>query len=208
MWETFQETSMESLQALGAQLLAIMLEEIDYGMVLVDGRLRVMHANVAGRRRLEAEGHALFLHEAHLCAHSAQDMRAVADAVLSATLRLRRCLLPLHCHGRREVYAVVPLPLAGRDTLALMLASRDDVCQPLSWQAFARLHGLTQAEASVLARLCKGERPAEVARRSGVAVSTVRTQIASLRAKAGVQTVGELIRELATLPPLLGALRY
>jgi DNA-binding CsgD family transcriptional regulator len=92
--------------------------------------------------------------------------------------------------------------------VALLLASRDDVCEALSWQAFARLHGLTPAEAAVLEGLCQGERPTDLAHRLGVAISTVRTQIASLRSKAGAQTIGDLVRELATLPPLLSVLRH
>jgi DNA-binding CsgD family transcriptional regulator len=195
-----------SVAAISSQLLAFMLEEIDYGMLLVDDQLRVLHMNNAARRRFDG-GHTIEVSNGRMTAQSAQDMHTVRDAVLAATGRMRRGLLELHRQGRREVYAVVPLQLSEHQTLALLLASRDDVCQALSWQAFARLHGLTPAEAAVLEGLCKGERPNELADRFGVAISTIRTQIASVRAKAGAQTVGELIRELATLPPLLSALR-
>jgi DNA-binding CsgD family transcriptional regulator len=40
-----------------------------------------------------------------------------------------------------------------------------------------------------------------------VAVSTVRTQIGSIRAKAGAGSISELVRQVAVLPPLVGALR-
>jgi hypothetical protein len=40
-----------------------------------------------------------------------------------------------------------------------------------------------------------------------VAVSTVRTQIGSIRAKTGAGSIRELVRQVAVLPPLVGALR-
>lgn len=192
---------------LPSQLLAFVLEEIDYGMLLVDEQLHVLHANHAARRRMGPD-HALSITHDRVVARCAQDQQLVRDAVLCATGRLKRGLLLLQRHGRREVYAVVPLRLSEQHTLALLLAGREDVCQALSWQAFARLHGLTPAEAKVLEGLCKGERPGELAQRLGVGIATVRTQISSLRAKAGARTIAELVRELATLPPLLSVLRH
>ena len=41
----------------------------------------------------------------------------------------------------------------------------------------------------------------------GVAVSTVRTQVAALRAKFGVRRMDDLTRLEAELPPMVGALR-
>jgi len=35
----------------------------------------------------------------------------------------------------------------------------------------------------------------------------VRTQIQSIRAKSGADSIGELLRQLALLPPLMSALR-
>jgi DNA-binding CsgD family transcriptional regulator len=67
--------------------------------------------------------------------------------------------------------------------------------------------GLTPAETRVLELLCAGVRPTEIAGRAGVAVSTVRTQIGSIRAKTGAASIRELVRQVAVLPPLVGALR-
>ena len=59
----------------------------------------------------------------------------------------------------------------------------------------------------MLELLCSGVRPTEVARQQGVAVSTVRTQIGSIRAKTGAGSISELVRQVAVLPPMVGALR-
>jgi DNA-binding CsgD family transcriptional regulator len=50
-------------------------------------------------------------------------------------------------------------------------------------------------------------RPTAIAERQNVAVSTVRTQIGSIRAKTGAGSISELVRQVAVLPPLVGALR-
>ena len=42
---------------------------------------------------------------------------------------------------------------------------------------------------------------------ASVAVSTVRTQIGSIRIKTGASSIRELVRQVAVLPPLVGALR-
>jgi DNA-binding CsgD family transcriptional regulator len=81
------------------------------------------------------------------------------------------------------------------------------VCGQLSLQGFARCHGLTSAETSVLQALCNGLDPMEIAQQNGVAVCTIRSQIGSLRAKTGVSSIRELLSRIAALPPLGTALQ-
>ena len=58
----------------------------------------------------------------------------------------------------------------------------------------------------MLASLLVGTSVAAMARGRGVAVSTVRTQVAALRAKFGVRRIDDITRLVAELPPMLGAL--
>jgi DNA-binding CsgD family transcriptional regulator len=81
------------------------------------------------------------------------------------------------------------------------------VCEQLSVQGYARAVSLTPAETRVLELLCNGVQPTAIAVQQGVAVSTVRTQIGSIRAKTGANSIRELVRQVAVLPPLVGALR-
>ena len=67
------------------------------------------------------------------------------------------------------------------------------------------LAGLTQAEARVLEALCEGATPTEVAASLGVAVSTVRTQLATIRAKTGAAGIRQLVAGVANLPPVVCA---
>ncbi|MEO8311967.1 MAG: helix-turn-helix transcriptional regulator, partial [Caldimonas sp.] len=41
----------------------------------------------------------------------------------------------------------------------------------------------------------------------GVAISTVRSQIGSMRAKTGAESIRALVRQVAVLPPVKGVLR-
>lgn len=41
----------------------------------------------------------------------------------------------------------------------------------------------------------------------GVALSTVRTQVSSIRAKTGTENISSLVRMVAMLPPMVSALR-
>ena len=59
----------------------------------------------------------------------------------------------------------------------------------------------------MLAALCAGQRPSEIAAALCVALSTVRTQIGSIRAKTGAESIRALVRQVAVLPPLVSALR-
>jgi DNA-binding CsgD family transcriptional regulator len=55
--------------------------------------------------------------------------------------------------------------------------------------------------------LCEGLRPSDIARRQRVAISTVRTQIGSIRLKTGASSITSLLREIALLPPMAHALQ-
>jgi DNA-binding CsgD family transcriptional regulator len=77
----------------------------------------------------------------------------------------------------------------------------------LSAHWFARSHGLTPAETRVLAALCDGLAPSVIAQAQSVAMSTVRSQIGAIRAKTGAPSIRALVRQIAVLPPLVGALR-
>ena len=83
----------------------------------------------------------------------------------------------------------------------LMLGKRSGRAS-LATYWFARSCGLTAAEDQVLQALCGGVAPRDIAREHSVAVSTVRTQLASIRAKTHSGSLRELMRRMAHLPPI------
>ena len=186
---------------------ALMLDEIDYGMLLVADERTVLHANHVARAELDHE-HPLQLLGMELRVRQAQDLVPLRDALAAARERRMRRLLSLGQAAQRVSVAVVPLPAApGEAPLTLLMFGKRHVCEALSAHWFAREHGLTPAEARVLAALCEGELPVRIAAAQGVAISTVRTQIGSIRAKTSAGSIRALVRQVAVLPPLVGALR-
>jgi DNA-binding CsgD family transcriptional regulator len=188
--------------------MAAMLDEIDYGMLLVVDEMRVMHANHVARAELDNE-HPLQMLGSQLRVRRGQDTAPLREALSAASTRGLRRLLTLGDEGHRISVAVVPLSTMSPDArpATLLVFGKRQMCEDLSVHWFARSHKLTQAEAQVLKGLCGGVPPAEIAERQGVAISTVRTQISSIRAKTGAQSIGDLVRQVAVLPPLVSALR-
>ncbi|MFG5408371.1 LuxR C-terminal-related transcriptional regulator [Piscinibacter sakaiensis] len=175
--------------------------------MLLTEEAQVVHINHLARVELE-EGHPLELDGRQLQARQASDELQLRDALNGAARRGRRGLLKLGGPEQIAMVSVVPLgqPGVGEPSIALIFGKRQ-VCEELSVQAFARVHRLTTAETRVLTALCAGARVREVAERNGVETSTVRSQISSIRAKTGAQSIAALVRQVAVLPPLVGALR-
>jgi len=189
-------------------LLAAMLDEIDYGMLLVTDGVRLLHANHVARAELDAE-HPLQVLGRELRARRPQDVAPLHGALGDACRRKLRRLVTLGDGVQRVCLAVVPIPAPddATPTSALVMLGKRQVCQQLSVEAFARTHALSPMETLVLKALCGGTRPGEIALQHCVALSTVRSQVGSIRAKTGAETIGALVRMVALLPPMVGALR-
>jgi DNA-binding CsgD family transcriptional regulator len=114
-----------------------------------------------------------------------------------------RGLLNLATQGAtRTTVAVVPLGLPADDDDALLIFAKRQLCDSSAMALFARACELTAAECNVLASVCTGLRPHEVARSHGVQVSTVRSQLRSIRQKTRSKTVRELVETVSLLPPI------
>ena len=191
----------------GSRWLSMMLDEIDYGMVLLGDGGQVLHVNHAARAELDGE-HPLQLLGRELRARLTTDVAPLADALQAAQRGLRR-LITLGGRGSTLTLAVVPLGTLANGTpqATLLLLSKRHVCEQLSVQWFARAHALTPAETRVLEGLCAGQEPREVAEQHNVGLATVRTQIGSIRAKTGTDSIRDLVQRVAVLPPMVSSLR-
>lgn len=190
---------------LDRSLLLDILDEIDYGIVFVSGHGRVGFANrMADRQCLSREG--LHIRDGFIRTADARDQDRLLQA-LQGALRGRRSLLTLAGAGGGGSLAVVPVAGNddGKEPMALLLFGRANGCPTLSFDFFARAHGLTQAEATVLRGLCDGLSPHEVAHHGKVAISTVRTQIRSVRSKTATASIRDLIGRISALPPIVPA---
>jgi DNA-binding CsgD family transcriptional regulator len=185
-----------------------MLDEIDYGMLVINEQGQVAFQNHAARLELDGQ-HPLQLQGRTLQAQRPQDTASLHDALAAARRGLRR-LLTLGEGLCRVSLSVVPLRevIGPGASFTLLLLGKRQVCEKLSVQGFARSVKLTAAETRVLEQLCGGVSPADIAAQAGVQVCTVRTQIGSIRAKTGAASIRELVQQVAVLPPLVGALRH
>lgn len=186
--------------------MSLVLEELDYGVLVLDASGRVLHCNLAARRGLDND-HPLHLAGKHLRANDPKDGAQLSEALRAAERDGRRCLLRLGAGTGKANVVIVPLNRDVAQAAVLLVLERRQLCGELAAQWFALRYGLTPTETEVLKALSAGARPNDVAGHQGVAISTVRTQIQSIRIKAGAASIGELLRQLAMLPPLMSALR-
>lgn len=186
------------------------LDCVDYPMLCIAADHSVLIANRAARGELADPAHPLRLTGGYVSVRVAADASPLHRALRDAqTLGLRRLVVLGEAASQISV-AVVPVGEDGLDageTAVLLMFGKRRLCESLSADWFARERGLTGAESRVLQSLSNGLRPKEIAQRQGVAVSTVRTHVRSLRSKTGAQSIRELLRQVSTLPPMLNSLR-
>jgi len=188
--------------------LTALLDELDTGIVLCDARGHALLFNEAARREL-ADGGVLSLSaEGALLVFKGSNPLALRRAIVNAVVKGLRQLVPIQGDGRKLMVAVQPLRADPElPTYAALLLGRRQVCPELAVEMLGRLHDLTPAERRVLKGLLAGKPVASLAQVYGVAESTVRTQVAALRAKFGVRRIDDLVMLIAEMPPMMNALR-
>jgi len=183
-----------------------LLDALDVGVLVSDEHGGLMHANAAGEQAL-AHSTLLCLVERRLSTPHV-DQQALLLQAIRAAAGGRHQLLQLQAGADRLSLSVQPLDgPAGEARQALLLLGRRCADPGLGVTMLCQLHDLTSAEQRVLTGLLQGQRVSELAAQHGVKVSTVRTQVAALRAKLGVSRMDEALLMAAELPPMVSALR-
>ncbi|WP_298927425.1 LuxR C-terminal-related transcriptional regulator [uncultured Ramlibacter sp.] len=185
--------------------MALLLDELAYGMVVAGADGQVLHANQAARHEL-GRRRVLALQGAALHARTADDGRVLLEALAKAIEGKRSLITLTAAEGPGLMVAVLPLRAEGGHPprVAVMFA-RASVCDSLMLCFFARSHGLTATEETVLGVLCQGYSAPQVALQMKVAVSTIRSHVRSLCAKTRSSGVRELVNRVAVLPPVAPA---
>lgn len=180
------------------------LEEIDYGLILLGPTGVLQHANHIAQREL-ARGRFLRPDGDGVATPTALQTEALRRAV-SAASQGRRQMLSLRNDDATLPVACVPLSGQAddlrRSPVLVMLARQPDTGN-LALSFFARSHGLTPAEEAVLKALCEGLDVRDIAVAHGVTEYTVRTQVRSLRDKTGAGSMRLLVQRVAALPPVV-----
>ncbi len=194
--------------ASGSSLLMRMLDEIDYGLMLVaaDGQLR--YANRLALLELAAGG-PLRLAGGLLCVQPEGEPGRLRAALADAARGLRT-LVKLGHKASTLLLAVIPMDgeIEPSDPpTSLLVFSKREACAELTLAFYARSNGLTATESTVLLQLSQGLKPKDIAQGHRVDLSTVRTQISSIRTKTHTASIRELIARVASLPPFASALK-
>lgn len=186
-------------------MLALLVDQIDAGLVVCDPQGRILVGNRAARDELARQRLLQGLDGRLRCARGVD---APLDAALQHAARGRRRLLLLASATDQLMVSLAPLTdTPGAESPVLVLLGRREPCSALSLELFGSLHGLTLAERRVLRDLLADTSPREIADTQGVALCTVRSHIASIRNKLGVRSIEALLLRAVGLPPMSGALR-
>lgn len=182
-------------------VLALLLNELSYGVLVLGKQRRVLYANEAALRELQRCG-VLMVRESTLQALSLIDSKALCTALLHAAAG-KRSLLRLAASGMALTLSVVPLGsnLASESDHIGLFFARGELCDTGMFGFFTRSHGLTPTEEQVLVLLCRSLSTPEIALQLRVAVSTVRSHVRSLCVKTSSSGARELVNLVARLPP-------
>lgn len=183
------------------------LDEIDYGMMVLNAQGQILQVNHLGRHEL-ASGRIIVSHGNTLMGRNTDATSQIQQA-LEHACRGQRRLLMLSQAERELPMVFIPLthPLEADEPTVLVMLSRQRTSDNLAVGMYARAKNLSPSEESVLMGLCKGMSIPEIAEDHSVAESTVRSQIKALRFKTGVCSIRSLLEVVTSLPPVVPALR-
>ncbi len=183
------------------KLAAALMDQVECGLVTCRSDGVVIHANRAARRELD-QGRVLSLigNVVHCKVDPQIDL---VNALHDAALKQRSRLLLLGSGSDRLAAVAMPIHSEGLGSpAALLMIGRRSVCSPLGLEMLALRYGLTLTERRVLRALIASQTARDIADAHGVAMSTVRSQIQSIRDKVGVHSIEELLLRAAQVPPV------
>ena len=182
-------------------LLQAVLDALGLGLLLVDSQGQVLLCNRSARAICK-RGMPATVEGRQLCMAPDDHLRLLQ--ALRAAQRGLRAMLMLR--RDQQAMAIGVVPMAGDDSfphmVAMLVLGPSAPLRGLALQFFSQAHQLTAAESTVLAGLSIGQRPGAIAAAGQVQVSTVRTQVASIRSKTQSASIGHLLQQLSSLPPL------
>jgi DNA-binding CsgD family transcriptional regulator len=181
-----------------SRLLERAFDRLDVGVLLLDSSGRSFYRNARAARYF-AENDGLSLDEtgrpraATLFAH-----RRLTDAILVACRTFRDpgadAVVPVSRRSTGRPWSIRVASLGdGSGSVALFIRDPADAAKGDAAEC-AKLFGLSEAEARVLARLVTGLSVAAVAESLGVSPNTVKTQLRSIFRKTGTTKQSDLVR--------------
>ena len=137
--------------------LALLMDELAYGILVTSLENQVLHANQAARHEL-ARRRVLGVRNQLLHSCATEDGKTLQEALGKAGQGKRSLITLAAADGFRLTMAVLPLKSddSQERSLAAFMFARVSVCESLMLCFFARSHGLTFTEEQVLGIQCQG----------------------------------------------------
>jgi DNA-binding CsgD family transcriptional regulator len=176
------------------------LDRLPIGVLLLDGACRIVNANRAGRRILDARD-GLGCHGPELRAATPGLTQRLRDAIAAATTPVSGVPPPLPLRrpsGARAYVALVsalPTSLRGAPgrPVVVLFVSEPDTTPAGDPRLLAELFGLTPAEARLAVAVAAGEDLTAIRVRLGVSANTIKTQLRHVFEKTGTGRQAELV---------------
>jgi len=180
------------------------VETLSPALVLLDAQGTVVFANGRAQELLTANDR-LRVVAGRVVVDGKQQARL--DALLKETPPEERILGISSLSGKPNIWLIrVPMPLAGsappdarRPTVALMIHDSTAIDR-IDLKGFAKVHGLTPAEARLMNLLLEHTSLPPVSRALGISMHTVRSQLRTIRNKTGARRQAELVRMMMSWP--------
>lgn len=189
-----------------AQLLRV-LDEIDYGLVVVNAQATILHSNHLARHEMGSAR--VLMAQGQVLMGATVEITAQIEAAIAQACRGQRRLELFRLGERELATSFIPLshPLETHSPQVLVTLPRQNVCDNLAVRMYARAQGLSPGEEQVLLGLCRGLSVRGIARENHVAECTVRSQIKAVREKTACTSIRHLLARINSLPPVVPVLR-
>lgn len=189
-----------------AQLAVALFDEIECGLIVCDEQGAIHFANQAAQQEMSSQR--LLQRQGDRLRRASGCGGELDTALRQAAQRGRRSLVRITQGADQLMVSVLPFQLPGAQShQVLVVLGRRQPCSELGLEMLAGSYGLTLAERRVLGGLVRQATPREIASAHAVKLSTVRTQISSIRAKFGTRSIEGLLLRTAQVPPVASALR-
>lgn len=194
---------------LTADLLAGLLDDLDYGMMVLDGWEEILLAN--HRARMEIESGRLVARRGDRLVAAGAGERGKLSESLAKGFKGIRSLVSLGGGSDRLTLSITPLraqftaaPEGDSAAHILVILGKRRICEDITLRMFGRMHGLTGAEQTLLPAIADGLSGRDMAARQRVAESTIKTQVRNICGKTRAGSLRELMVRLISLPPAIG----
>lgn len=182
--------------------LAGLLDELAFGLAIVDAQRHLLHASRAARHNL-AGMHGLRLIDGVIEATQPEEAATLQKAIDAAQSGKRGYLMFGQGEHRGGV-AILPLgePAPGYPVQVALVFEKAALGNDLGLHFFAQAYRLTRSEQAVLGVLSSGKSVVEVAGELKSSIHTARTHVRGILVKTGQQSLRGLIKRLGMLPPV------